>query len=244
MSYSLGVLAGMGPRSTAPFIDMLVDECQKQYGARFDIDYPKMHIISLPTPFFPNRVIDDAAMSAALRDGTSNLVNAGVNLIVVPCNMAHCYFNEMQEASGGIPVLHIADCALECLPSETENIAVIATEATLDAGFYQQRLHLMGKHCVASDPLRAITTHLIALIKQNGFTCPEVITQWRNLTSLAQEAGAQGLIIACTDISPLLKSHPQQHLSIVDTASSLAEATIRSFAKARSAQSLHAPSCL
>lgn len=51
MSYSLGVLAGMGPRSTAPFIDMLVDECQKQYGARFDIDYPKMHIISLPTPF-------------------------------------------------------------------------------------------------------------------------------------------------------------------------------------------------
>lgn len=50
MTYSLGVLAGMGPRSTAPFIDMLVDECQKQYGARFDIDYPKMHIISLPTP--------------------------------------------------------------------------------------------------------------------------------------------------------------------------------------------------
>lgn len=133
-------------------------------------------------------------------------------------------------------VLHIADCALERLPSETENIAVIATEAALDAGFYQQRLHLMGKRCVSSDPLRAITTRLIALIKQNGFTCPEVITQWRNLISMAQEAGAQGVIIACTDISPLLESHPQQHLSIVDTASSLTEAAIRSFAKTRSAQ--------
>lgn len=234
MSYSLGVLAGTGPRSTAPFIDMLVDECQKQYGARFDIDYPKMHIISLPTPFFPDRPVDDAAMSAALREGIRNLVQAGVNLIVVPCNVAHSYFTEMQDASAGIPVLHIADCALERLPAETENIAVIATEATIDAGFYQQRLHLIGKHCVSSEPLRTITTRLISLIKQHGFTYPEVITQWQNLISLAQEAGAQALLVACTDISPLIKSYPQQPLSIVDTASSLAEAAILNFARARS----------
>lgn len=233
MPYSIGVLAGMGPRSTAPFIDMLVDECQKQYGARFDIDYPKMHIISLPTPFFPDRAVEDAAMSAALRDGISDLVKVGVNLIVVPCNVAHCYFAEMQAASAGIPVLHIADCALERLAA-AENIAVIATEATLDAGFYQQRLHLTGKRCVSSEPLRASTTRLIALIKQNGFTDPEVITQWRALISLAQEAGAQALLIACTDISPLLKSHPQQLLPIVDTAASLAEAAIRGFASSRS----------
>lgn len=121
----------------------------------------------MPTPFFPDRVVEDTAMSAALRDGISDLVKAGVNLIAVPCNLAHCYFTEMQWASAGIPVLHIADCALEYLPAETENIAVIATEATLDAGFYQQRLHLTGKCCVSSDPLRAITTRLIALIKQN-----------------------------------------------------------------------------
>ena len=234
MTYSLGVLAGMGPRSTAPFIDMLVDECQKQYGARFDIDYPKMHIISLPTPFFPDRVVEDAAMSAALRDGISDLVKAGVNLIAVPCNVAHCYFTEMQQASAGIPVLHIADCALEHLPAEVENIAVIATEATLDAGFYQQRLHIAGKRCVSSDSLRLITTRLIALIKQNGFSDPEVITQWGTLISLAQEAGAQALLIACTDISPLLKSHPQQLLPMVDTATSLAEAVIRDFANMRS----------
>lgn len=234
MTYSLGVLAGMGPRSTAPFIDMLVDECQKQYGARFDIDYPKMHIISLPTPFFPDRVVEDAAMSAALRDGISDLVKAGVNLIAVPCNVAHCYFTEMQQASAGIPVLHIADCALEHLPAEVENIAVIATEATLDAGFYQQRLHIAGKRCVSSDSLRLITTRLIALIKQNGFSDPEVITQWGTLISLAQEAGAQALLIACTDISPLLKSHSQQLLPMVDTATSLAEAVIRRFVKMRS----------
>lgn len=34
----------MGPRSTAPFIDLVITECQTQYGARDDIDFPRMMI--------------------------------------------------------------------------------------------------------------------------------------------------------------------------------------------------------
>ena len=53
----IGILAGMGPRSTAPFVDMVVDECQRQYGARYDIDFPPMQIYALPTPFYIDRPI-------------------------------------------------------------------------------------------------------------------------------------------------------------------------------------------
>lgn len=38
MTVSIGVLAGMGPRSTAPFIDMLVTDCHVGYGAKYDMD--------------------------------------------------------------------------------------------------------------------------------------------------------------------------------------------------------------
>ena len=48
----IGILAGMGPRSTAPFVDLVVSECRNQYGARHDIDFPPMMILSWPTPFF------------------------------------------------------------------------------------------------------------------------------------------------------------------------------------------------
>jgi len=41
----IDTLAGIGPRSTAPFVDMLVDECQRQYGTRYDIDFPPMLIL-------------------------------------------------------------------------------------------------------------------------------------------------------------------------------------------------------
>ncbi len=30
MAKLIGILAGMGPHSTAPFISMVVDECQRQ----------------------------------------------------------------------------------------------------------------------------------------------------------------------------------------------------------------------
>jgi aspartate/glutamate racemase len=31
---TIGILAGMGPRSTGPFLDLVVTACQKMYGAR------------------------------------------------------------------------------------------------------------------------------------------------------------------------------------------------------------------
>lgn len=89
MPASIGVLAGMGPRSTAPFVDMLIQACQDLYDARNDMDFPKMHIISLPTPFYPGIPVIDRDMANALKRGIAELVKVGVDLIVVPCNLAH-----------------------------------------------------------------------------------------------------------------------------------------------------------
>lgn len=36
----IGVFAGMGPKSTGPFVDKVVDQCQKIFGAINDIDFP------------------------------------------------------------------------------------------------------------------------------------------------------------------------------------------------------------
>lgn len=45
----------MGPRSTIPFVDMVVDECALlQYGAVYDMDFPAMLIYSLPVTYPSN----------------------------------------------------------------------------------------------------------------------------------------------------------------------------------------------
>ena len=65
----IGILAGMGPRSTAPFIDSVVDQCQEIYGASLDEEFPKMMILSLPTPFFVDRPIDHKEMKRTIIGG-------------------------------------------------------------------------------------------------------------------------------------------------------------------------------
>lgn len=228
MTVSLGVLAGMGPRSTAPFIDMLVTDCQVIYGAKYDMDFPKMHIISLPTPFWPGKEIDDSAMIAALKQGVEELVRAGVSLIAIPCNLAHCYFTEMEKVSAGTPILHIADSALEALPATVTKIAILATEPTLKAGFYQARMKASGKDIIDSSELRKMTTMLIGLVKMKGFHDPNVQSMWKDLMALIERDKAEAVLIACTDLSPLISEEPRSFV-IVDTAASLSRATIENF---------------
>lgn len=238
MTISLGVLAGMGPRSTAPFIDMLVTDCQVRYGARYDMDFPKMHIIALPTPFWPGQKIDDNAMIAALKQGIDELVRAKVSLIVIPCNLAHCYFTEMKEASAGIPLLHIADSALESLPAVATRVAVLATEPTLEAGFYHARIEASGKQIIDSLELREMTTSLIGLVKTKGFRDPNVQSVWQGLMSRVESYKAEAVLIACTDLSPLITQNSFS-LIIVDTAASLSLATIKKFRQLSEAVKSH-----
>lgn len=228
MTVSIGVLAGMGPRSTAPFVDMLVTDCQVGYGATYDLDFPKMHIISLPTPFWPGKKIDDDAMIAALQQGIAELVRAKVSLIAVPCNLAHCYFAEMKAASSGIPLLHIADSALESLPAEATRLAVLATEPTLEAGFYQARIEATGKKIIDSPLLREMTTSLIGRVKTKGFHEPDIKAEWQNLMSVVASYKVEALLIACTDLSPLINDNSFSFV-IVDTAASLSNATIKNY---------------
>ncbi len=167
-------------------------------------------------------------MIAALQQGIAELVKAKVSLITVPCNLAHCYFNEMKGASCGIPLLHIADSALESLPKEVTKIAVLATEPTLEAGFYQARIIASGKKIIDTQRLREMTTLLIGRVKTKGFHDPDVQAEWQSLLAEVEAHQAEALLIACTDLSPLINGNPYSFV-IVDTAASLSRATIQNF---------------
>ena len=68
----IGILAGM-VKSTGPFVDTVVAECQTIYGAKHDMDFPHMMIYSCPTPFYMDRPIDHEAMKKAIIEGAQKL---------------------------------------------------------------------------------------------------------------------------------------------------------------------------
>ena len=135
----IGILAGMGPRSTAPFIDLIVTQCQEVYGARHDIDFPKMLICSQPAPFYEDRPIDHVALEAAVREGLQHLESAGADFLAIACNTAHIYYPSLA-AAVHVPLLNIVELTVRALPDTSRALALIAARPTVESGIFQSAL--------------------------------------------------------------------------------------------------------
>lgn len=134
----IGILAGMGPRSTAPFIDMVVTECQRQYGARDDIEFPKIMICSQPAPFYEDRPVDHDVLEAAIRVGLEDLERTGADLLAIACNTAHVYFPSLTEAVKP-PLLDMVSLTAEAMPAAAGTLGLIAARPTVESEIYQGR---------------------------------------------------------------------------------------------------------
>jgi aspartate racemase len=222
----IGILAGMGPRSTAPFVDMVVDECQRQYGARYDIDFPPMMIYSLPTPFYIDWPLDHLALEAAIGAGLRKLEDTGVAFVAMPCNSAHIYFERLA-AGIGVPLLNMVDEALRALPPASKTIGLLATRPALESRLYQAALKRAGRTVIAGETWQARVDQLIMAIKSS----PDRVAlsaQWRELEADLAAAGADTLLLACTDLN-LVSAAAGTQLPVLDATQCLARATVRTW---------------
>jgi aspartate racemase len=225
---SIGILAGMGPRSTAPFIDMVIDECQLQYGAKDDMDFPKMIIYSLPTPFHAGRPIDHEDMKNTILAGLMELARTGVDFIAMPCNTAHIYYEELKRAID-IPLLNIVDETVAAIGTGCTGVALFATRATMDSGIYQKALAAGGKTLVAQPDWQGRIDGLIRSIKADRQDHGNAEAM-ASLMSEAARLGADTVVIGCTDLTPAARGCSCT-LEIVDSAQCLARAAVTKYVR-------------
>lgn len=160
----IGILAGMGPMSTAPFIDKLMKAWQKRFHAHNDIDFPHVLIYSLPTPFYIDRPVDHARMQQTILDGLLKLESLGATLIAMPCNTAHRYFKLFQTTIK-TPLLNMIDETLK--RSTALKIGLLATEITVDSRLFQNALNTQGKTLVYEKTQQSCVNALIQGVKSN-----------------------------------------------------------------------------
>jgi aspartate racemase len=223
---TIGILAGMGPRSTAPFIDQVVTACQDLYGARHDIDFPPIMILSLPTPFYVDRPVNHAEMKTAICAGLRRLETAGVDFIAMPCNTAHAYFDELSQCVG-VPMLNMVEETLRALPDAGIRVTLLATRTTVEAGVYQKGLKAAGLACHLSEDWQAQVDALILGIK-SGASRAELSDQWRRLTSDLRCEGIDTVVLACTDLNAAAEEEIDG-LAVIDSARCLARAVVREY---------------
>lgn len=196
----IGILAGMGPHSTAPFVDLLVDQCQRQYGAREDADFAPMLIYSLPTPFHADRPIDHGAMETALHAGLAVLERAGADFMAIACNSAHVYHAQLARRAR-VPLLNMVELTVAALPATTGSVAVVGARSTLDSGMYQAAIAARGFAC--ADPVWQDQVDAILAMLRGAPAGSTLDAAWQSLASRIAAAGAETIVMACADLSAL-----------------------------------------
>lgn len=71
-----------------------------------------------------------------------NLEKAGADLIVIPCNTAHFYYEELKK-SVGIPILNMAELTAQRIRKKfphVKRVGLIGTTGTVRAGIYDRAL--------------------------------------------------------------------------------------------------------
>jgi aspartate racemase len=223
---TIGILAGMGARSTAPFVELVIDECQAQYGARHDGDFPHLMVYSLPAPFYLDRPFDRAAVGAAVVEGLRRLESTGVEFISMPCNTAHIFYDELA-ASVRVPLLNMIDEAVRALPAEAKSPALFATRMTVEAGLYERALAAAGFRLLAREGWQKRMDELLLAIKASpDRAAPQAM--WDALAADVAAAGADTILLGCTDLNAVEPRLPAG-LRLLDATACLARATVRHY---------------
>ncbi|EST53502.1 amino acid racemase [Brevibacillus panacihumi W25] len=221
----IGILAGMGPKSTGPFIDKVVEQCQKIYGAKYDIDFPHMMIYSCPTPFYIDRPIDHADMERSIITGAQQLLSTGVQFIAMPCNTAHLYFQNIQNAIS-VPIINMVDETIKEIPVSSKRVAIFATDATAQSGMYQESLLKNNKEFVQKESWQTEVNQIISKIKKGEIN--KGAEQWNRLCSEVAE-NVDAVIIACTDLNVVSDNSMEKDIFFVDSSTSLARSVVNKY---------------
>lgn len=221
--FLLGVLGGLGPMSTVYFCELLTAHTD----ATRDADHIDMIISSrASTPDRTAFILGKSALDPlpAMIEEAQRLTRAGADLIVIPCNTAH-YFYDGLKAAINTPMLNIIEETLAQLKrSGVRKFGLLATEGTVKAGAYSTLCASYGLECVTpdEDDQDIVTSIIYDHIKQNK---PVDMDAFLAVCDRLLANGCERLVLGCTELSLLKKSVPDERI-FIDSLEVLAYQTI------------------
>lgn len=203
---TLGVIGGLGPIATAHFVELVT--CMTD--VKTDQQHLDMIVYSFPS--IPDRtayILDnsrDNPLPQMLRIGQS-LAGLGVSRIAIPCVTAH-YFLEQLESGIPVPLINgVRETARHLKEHGVEKAGIMATEGTIRSGIFSRELESQGITPVV--PSQQMQDYVTGLIFENikAGTPPDMA----RFEAVRQElcgAGAQAIILGCTELSMIKRDYP------------------------------------
>jgi len=219
----LGVLGGLGPMSTFYFCELLTSHTK----AVSDADHIDMIVSSRAstpdrTAFILGKSKNDPL--PVMKEEAARLERAGCDLIVIPCNTAHYFYDGLRE-SIQTPMLNIIEETVKQLKkSGTRTFGLLATEGTVKSGAYSRICESYGLCCLApsSEEQQIISSIIYDDVKQNR---PVDFSAFLRVVDSLRARGCERIVLGCTELS-LLKKQLLDDPILLDSLEVLAFRTI------------------
>jgi aspartate racemase len=223
---TVGVLGGMGPAATADFYTRLVA------ATRAERDQDHIRVLIDSNPRLPCRTSSLAGRGPSpgleLAAMAAGLERAGAELLVMPCNTAHAWADEIRTAAS-VPFIDMVEATVEAAVAARPGLStagVLATSGCLDTGLYGASFGARGVTvCDVGPDQRARFAALIGRVKA-GSPGPEVRAGMATLAAELIAGGAEVIIGGCTEV-PLVLAAEDVAVPLVNSTDALVEATLR-----------------
>lgn len=220
----IGVIGGMGPAATVLFMERVVAATK----AMDDADHIPMIVDN--TPQIPSRI--DAILNGAQSDPGGAIATIAVNLqtygadaLVMPCNTAHHYANNVT-SNTGIPFLNMVTLSIEAAAEKTPKggkVGILASPAVRRIGLFDTALAKVGLAAVYPDCEDQLLAAIRA-IKCGGPDAPSRAAL-SDATAALATMGAACNLVACSEFS-LIADAARGDIPVIDTLDVLVASTV------------------
>jgi len=221
MYKKLGILGGMGPLATYTLYKNIIE------STPVTKDQDHIDSVILNASYIPDRtegiLHGGESPLPYLLNALKTLENVGCDLIAVPCNTSHYFYDEMQDSCKA-KILNMIDLTAEKIESfGVHKTYLMATEGTIKTGVYQKYFS-KRKIEIVSPTNEEITEMMRVIYEVKAGKIPDT-NKLYGTSKKYHKLGCEKIILGCTELSTV---HITNH-NIIDALEVLKDKILESF---------------
>jgi aspartate racemase len=203
----VGVIGGVGPLATAYFVQRVVQR------TRADRDQDHVDMVVLNHATIPDRTDfvlgrSDADPGPVLARDARRLEEFGVRFLVMPCNTAH-YFTQQVLDAISTPFVSIVDVTVAAARRRStgvETVGLLATAGTVASRVYDDAFAEHGISVITPEPedQDVVNRVIYEQVKAGRRADPDAL---RTVAGRLVDRGASVVVLGCTELSVAAVDH-------------------------------------
>lgn len=215
----LGVLGGMGPDATVNFMDEIVSRTPTDR----DQDHIEMIVYNDPKVPDRNQAILNGSKTPVprLKRNVQRLESSGADVIAIPCNTVHYYYDELAE-SVDVDILHILqESKTEIQRHDIDTVGLLSTSTVIEVELYRDEFEDVDIDVLHPENSDYLMDAIYSIKKGDYKKAQKLVDEVVNDLT---RRNIDGLIVGCSDLSLLTI---KTELPTFDPTNILAEACIQ-----------------